>query len=124
LAVDDQGQVYVADTWNRRVQIFAPEPDGSYAPVAVWDVNAWYGTTAEIKPYLAVDSNHHVFITDPSTCRILEFTERGVILRVWGECGDDGLSLNSPTGLAIDPLDGLWVSDSRHDRLVHYTLPS
>jgi predicted membrane-bound mannosyltransferase/DNA-binding beta-propeller fold protein YncE len=124
LALDEQGRVYVADTWNRRVQIFAPEPDGSYVPVASWEVNAWFGTTAEIKPYLAVDSNHHVYITDPSTCRILEFTERGVVLAVWGRCGDDELSLNSPTGLAVDPLGGLWISDSRHDRLVHYPMPA
>jgi predicted membrane-bound mannosyltransferase/DNA-binding beta-propeller fold protein YncE len=120
LAVDDQGRVYVADTWNRRVQIFAPKPDGSYESVAAWDVEGWYGTNTEIKPYLAVDSSHHVYVTDPSTCRILEFTERGVILNVWGACGDDEHSLNSPTGLAIDPLGGIWVSDSRHDRLVHY----
>jgi DNA-binding beta-propeller fold protein YncE len=116
--------VYVADTWNRRVQIFAPGPDGSYASVSVWDVDGWYGTTTEIKPYLAVDSNHHVYVTDPSTCRILEFTERGVILAVWGTCGEDNLSLDVPTGIAIDPLGGLWVSDSRHNRLVHYPMPS
>ncbi len=124
LAVDELGQVYVADTWNRRVQIFAKGPDGSYSPVTVWSVDAWYGTTTEIKPYLAIDSDHHVYITDPSTCRIMEFTERGVILAVWGGCGDDNFSLNSPTGLALDPLGGLWVSDSRHDRLVHYQMPN
>jgi predicted membrane-bound mannosyltransferase/DNA-binding beta-propeller fold protein YncE len=124
LAVDDQGRVFVADTWNRRVQIFAPEPDGSYSPEAMWDVDAWYGTTSEIKPYLALDSNHHVYLTDPSTCRILEFTERGVVLNVWGKCGEDPFSLDSPTGIAIDPLGGVWVSDSHHDRLVHYPLPN
>jgi predicted membrane-bound mannosyltransferase/DNA-binding beta-propeller fold protein YncE len=123
LAIDDQGFAYVADTWNRRVSIFAPAPDGSFEFYTLWDVNAWFGTTAEIKPYLAVDANHHVFLTDPSTCRLLEFTQRGVILNVWGKCGEDDYSLNSPTGLAVDPLGGIWVSDSRHDRLVHYPLP-
>jgi DNA-binding beta-propeller fold protein YncE len=124
LAIDDLGRVYVADTWNRRVQIFAKGEDGLYVSAAMWGVDAWYGTTTDIKPYLAVDSNHHVYLTDPSTCRIMEFTERGVILSVWGSCGDDGLSLDAPTGLAFDPLGGLWISDSRHDRLVHYQLPN
>jgi hypothetical protein len=71
-----------------------------------------------------VDSVHHVYISDPGSCRIIEFNERGVVLSVWGTCGDDPNSLNTPTGLAIDPQGGLWVSDSRHDRMVHYTQPN
>jgi hypothetical protein len=73
---------------------------------------------------LAVDSVHHIYVTDPGTCRIIEFNERGVVLSVWGTCGDDPQSLNTPTGLAVDLAGGLWVTDSRHDRLVHYTQPT
>jgi predicted membrane-bound mannosyltransferase/DNA-binding beta-propeller fold protein YncE len=124
LAMDEQGKVYVADTWNHRVQIFAPGADGVYAPVEVFDVNGWFGTSPDTKPYLTVDSVHHIYITDPGTCRIIEFNERGVVLSVWGACGDDPNSLNTPTGLAVDPQGGLWVTDTRHDRLVHYTQPN
>jgi predicted membrane-bound mannosyltransferase/DNA-binding beta-propeller fold protein YncE len=124
LAVDEQSRVYVADTWNHRVQIFAPNPDGTYTSTESFDVSGWFGTSPDTKPYLAVDSVHHVYITDPGSCRIIEFNERGVVLSVWGTCGDDPNSLNTPTGLAIDPQGGLWVSDSRHDRMVHYTQPS
>jgi NHL repeat. len=116
--------VYVADTWNHRVQIFAPNPDGTYTSTESFDVSGWFGTSPDTKPYLTVDSVHHVYITDPGSCRIIEFNERGVVLSVWGTCGDDPNSLNTPTGLAIDPAGGLWVSDSRHDRMVHYTQPS
>ncbi len=124
LAVDELGRVYVADTWNHRVQIFAPNPDGTYASAESFDVSGWFGTSPDTKPYLAVDSVHHVYLTDPGSCRIIEFNERGVVLSVWGACGDDPNSLNTPTGLAIDPLGGLWVSDSRHNRMVHYTQPN
>ena len=124
LAVDEQGRVYVADTWNHRVQIFAPNPDGTYTSTESFDVSGWFGTSPDTKPYLTVDSVHHVYITDPGSCRIIEFNERGVVLSVWGACGDDPNSLNTPTGLSIDPAGGLWVSDSRHDRMVHYTQPS
>jgi predicted membrane-bound mannosyltransferase/DNA-binding beta-propeller fold protein YncE len=123
LAVDEQGRVFVADTWNHRVQIFAADAEGAYAPVGSFDVNGWYGTSPDTKPYLAVDSVHHVYVTDPGTCRIIEFNERGVVLSVWGSCGDDPNSLNTPTGLATDLHVGLWVTDTRHDRLVHYTQP-
>jgi predicted membrane-bound mannosyltransferase/DNA-binding beta-propeller fold protein YncE len=123
LAVDAESRVYVADTWNHRVQIFAPNPDGSYTPAGSFDISGWFGTSPDTKPYLAVDSSHHIYITDPGSCRIIEFNERGVVLSVWGKCGDDPNSLDTPTGIAIDPLGGLWVSDSRHDRLVHFTQP-
>jgi predicted membrane-bound mannosyltransferase/DNA-binding beta-propeller fold protein YncE len=124
IALDDLGRVYVADTWNHRVQIFAPSPDGTYASVESFDVSGWFGTSPDTKPYLAVDSVHHIYVTDPGTCRIIEFNERGVVLSVWGTCGDDPQSLNTPTGLAVDLAGGLWVTDSRHDRLVHYTQPT
>jgi predicted membrane-bound mannosyltransferase/DNA-binding beta-propeller fold protein YncE len=123
LALDNLGRVYVADTWNHRVQIFAPGADGTYASVESFDVSGWFGTSPDTKPYLTVDSVHHIYVTDPGTCRIIEFNERGVVLSVWGSCGTDPQSLDTPTGLAVDPAGGLWVADSRHDRLVHYTQP-
>jgi predicted membrane-bound mannosyltransferase/sugar lactone lactonase YvrE len=124
IALDADGRVFVADTWNRRVQIFQPNPDGSYSPEAEWPVNAWYGTSPEFKPYLTLDSARHVFISDPSTCRLVEFNERGLVLAVWGQCGEDATSLSGPTGLALDPTGGIWVSDSHNNRLAHYLSPN
>jgi predicted membrane-bound mannosyltransferase/DNA-binding beta-propeller fold protein YncE len=124
IALDELGRVYVADTWNHRVQIFAPSPDGTYTFVESFDVNGWFGTSPDTKPYLAVDAVHHIYVTDPGTCRIIEFNERGVVLSVWGTCGDDPQSLSTPTGIAVDLQGGLWVVDSRHNRLVHYTQPT
>jgi predicted membrane-bound mannosyltransferase/DNA-binding beta-propeller fold protein YncE len=124
IALDESGRVYVADTWNHRVQIFAPSPDGTYTAVESFDVNGWFGTSPDTKPYIAVDSIHHIYVTDPGTCRIIEFNERGVVLSLWGACGDDPQSLSTPTGLAVDLNGGLWIADSHHDRLVHYTQPT
>lgn len=124
IALDQDGRVFVADTWNRRVQIFTPASDGTYMPESAWDVSAWYGTLPDFKPYLALDSGMHVYISDPSTCRLLEFNERGLILALWGSCGETGDGLNNPTGLAVDSGGGIWVSDSRNNRLVHYPPPS
>jgi sugar lactone lactonase YvrE len=124
VAVDSSGRVFVADTWNRRVQIFTPDPDGTFSPETEWPVNAWYGTMPENKPYLALDSSRHVYLSDPLTCRLVEFNERGLILAVWEQCGEDESSLSGPTGLALDSTGGVWVSDSHNNRLVHYPSPN
>jgi predicted membrane-bound mannosyltransferase/DNA-binding beta-propeller fold protein YncE len=124
IALDSDGRVFVADTWNRRVQIFAPNRDGTFSAETEWPVNAWYGTSPEFKPYLVLDSARHVYLSDPSTCRLIEFNERGLVLAVWGQCGEDNLSLNGPTGLALDSAGGVWVSDSQNNRLVHYLSPN
>jgi predicted membrane-bound mannosyltransferase/streptogramin lyase len=123
VAVDDRGRVYVADTWNSRVQIFAPAPSGGYTVLAAWDVDGWYGQDPANKPYLAVDSAYHVFLTDPTTCRVMEFSQAGAILALWGECGEGAGQIGMPTGITWSATSGLWVTDSKANTLLHFTLP-
>ncbi len=69
IAIDANGAIYIADTWNQRIQTFMPSEDGlSYTPLRQWDVDAWYGQSLENKPFIAVDNRGHVFITDPEGC--------------------------------------------------------
>ena len=56
IAVDQAGLVYVADTWNQRIQVFQPDDQGQYSPLRSWDLQAWYGQSLENKPYLTVDT--------------------------------------------------------------------
>jgi predicted membrane-bound mannosyltransferase/sugar lactone lactonase YvrE len=123
LTVDNQGRLFVADTWNQRIQSFQPGEDGSYQPLQMWDVSAWYGQSLDNKPYLAVDDQGHVFATDPEGYRVLEFTETGEIVRFWGDysLGNDGFGLVG--SVAVDPQSGVWVSDAGNHRLMHFTLP-
>jgi DNA-binding beta-propeller fold protein YncE len=123
MAVDNQGRLYVADTWNQRIQSFQPNGDGSYRPLLMWDVSAWFGQSLDNKPYLAADELGHVFATDPEGYRVLEFTESGEIVRFWGDysVGNDGFGLVG--SVAIDPQGGVWVSDAGNHRLMHFNLP-
>jgi len=122
IALDAAGNVYIADTWNQRVQVFVPDSSGLiYTPVAEWPVSAWYGNSVQNKPFIAVDAQGHVYVTDPGACRVLEFSAQGQILRLWGACGTDANSFGLPVGLAAGgPAGGLWVSDAGNNRLLHY----
>lgn len=126
IALDANGLVYITDTWNQRVQVFTPDPTGLvYTSVKTWDVSAWYGQSLENKPFIAVDKNENVFISDPEGCRIIEFSSTGVPMRTWGDCGFSQNQFSLPVGLAFDGSGGLWVSDAgENNRLLHFLASS
>ena len=125
ITVDKNGTVYVVDTWNQRIQTFTPiETDGnlSFIPDKQWDVYGWFGQSLDNKPYIAVNDDLHVFITDPDGYRVMEFDQNGVLIRVWDDL-DSETSLGMPSGIAVDADGHVWVTDSINNRLMRYTLP-
>jgi len=123
IAVDADGLVYIADTWNQRVQIMAPDTDGSYIPFLNYEVVAWYGESLDNKPYLVVDNQGNLYVSDPEGFRILHFTRTGTFINFFGDYGTGLNGFNLPTGVAVDADNGLWVADSANHRILHFTVP-
>ncbi len=125
IAIDKNGTVYVVDTWNRRVQTFIPiETEGnlSFVPEKQWDVYGWFGQSLDNKPFIAVNDELHVFITDPDGFRAMEFDQNGVLIRVWDDLNPNS-SLGMPSGVAIDNDGHVWITDSLNNSLRRYTMP-
>ncbi len=123
IAVDAQDRVYVADTWNQRIQVFAKDGSGHYAPFKNWEYTGWYGQSLDNKPYITVDANGHIFISDPEQARVVEYQTFDQALRCWSEFSNQQDGLLLPTGLAADPQGGLWIADSGNNRILHFTPP-
>ena len=126
IAIDRNGTVYVADTWNQRIQTFTvTETDTGpiFEPDKQWDVFGWFGQSLDNKPYIAVDENLHVFITDPEGYRVIEFDQNGEVVRVWGDYGDTAANFGIASGIAVDNDGHVWVSDSAFNRVMRFTLP-
>jgi len=124
VAVAGDGTVYVTDTWNQRVQSFVPSEDGAlYFPSVQWDVNAWFGQSLDNKPFIAVSEDKHVFISDPEGYRVIEFTENGEFVRTWGDFGVGSTEIGLASGLTVDPLGFVWVTDAGNNRILRYQLP-
>ncbi len=120
LALDDQGHVYVADTWNQRVQVFR-ETEGVFVVAHQWEVFGWFGQSLDNKPYLDVDANGNVFVTDPEGYRVLQFDAEGNIVRYWGGYGAGPGQIGLAGAVAVDAQGGLWLSDAGNNRLMHFT---
>jgi len=123
LALSSNNQLFVADTWNQRIQAFLAGSDGSYIPLTSWDIAGWYGQSLDNKPYLAVDNKNNLFATDPEGYRILQFTTQGQFIQYWGDYSTETDGFGLPSSVAVDPNGGVWVSDAGNNRIVHFTLP-
>jgi DNA-binding beta-propeller fold protein YncE len=126
VAVGSDGTVYVTDTWNQRIQTFIPSEGTDeviYFPLAQWDINGWFGQSLDNKPFIAVSGNNHVFITDPEGYRIIEFTSAGEFVRTWGDFGSGPDQFGLASGVAVDPLGFIWVTDANNNRIMKFRLP-
>jgi sugar lactone lactonase YvrE/4-amino-4-deoxy-L-arabinose transferase-like glycosyltransferase len=119
IAVDLQGNVYVTDTWNQRVQVFSPDTTRmAYTDAAEWPVDGWYGTGLDNKPFITVDPNGNVSVTDPGLCRVISFDNNGKPAHVYDGCASGTFQL--PSGIVSDGSGGLWVTDAASGKLVHF----
>ena len=126
VAIDRNGTVYVTDTWNQRIQTFRriETPEGlTFEPEKQWDVYGWFGQSLDNKPFIAVNDDLHVFITDPEGYRVMEFDQNGEIVRVWGDYGNTNTGFGLASGIAIDPEGNVWVSDGAFNRVMRFKLP-
>ena len=129
VAIASDGTVYVTDTWNQRIQSFIPDQNGTfYSPLQQWDVNAWFGSggniqTLDNKPFITTGANNHVFITDPEGYRVIEFTANGEFVRTWGDFGIGDTEIGLASGITVDQLGFVWVTDAGNNRILRYSLP-
>ena len=121
LAASNGGLVAVADTWNRRIQVFEPSEDGlHYTQVSAFDVEAWYGTGIDNKPYITFSPKGNILISDPNGFRILEFTPGGEFVRGIEDLITSSDLFSQPYGLVFDSGGNLWVSDASSDTVMKF----
>ena len=117
IAVDSQGNVYVADTNNHRIKKFTST--GTY--VTMWGSQ---GTANGLffEPYgVAVDGQGNVYVADTRNHRIQKFTPSGVFLAKWGTGGTGNGQFNCPAGVAVDGRGNVYVTDMNNHRIQQFT---
>ncbi|QYK50426.1 MAG: TIGR03663 family protein [Anaerolineales bacterium] len=106
-------RIYVADTWNQRVQVLEYR-DGRFIPITNWEIAGWYGQSLVNKPYLSVGKDSQVFIADPEAGRVLVYNPDGTLAYFFGGYDQEAANILVAQGAAADPNGGVWVIDSQN----------
>ncbi len=125
VAVDAAGNVYVADTWNHRIQKFAPDTVGfDGEPLASWGrfakvtANDAAGWGAFFGPRgIDIGPNGNVYVADTGNNRVQVFDAHGKFLRVFGSAGDGFGQLAEPVGIAVDADGEVYIADTWNHRI-------
>lgn len=135
IGVDSQGNVYVADTWNHRVEKF--DKDGKFLLafggfINLSDDAAASDPEVDAKFYgprgIAVGPDDKIYVTDTGNKRVLIFDTTG---KAVGQINsgvtpaklaqnypyDKPGELNEPIGIAVDKDSNVYVADTRNQRI-------
>lgn len=114
VAVSSQGFIYVADTWNNRIQKFTP--DGRF--VTMWGGHGsdFYGPRD-----LAIGPDGMVYVSDTGNKRIQKFDSNGTFVLEWGQPGGLPGEFDEPVGITTDSQGNVYVADTGNQRVQVFT---
>jgi DNA-binding beta-propeller fold protein YncE len=126
IAIGDDGRIYVADTWNHRVQVFSPEGAFLFSWGSFFDAqddpNASQASPGQF--YGPRDIAVHdgmIYVTDTGNERVQVFTPEGEFVRMFGLPGSSDGQLLEPVGIHVTDDGTVLVADSHNARIARFT---
>ena len=112
IALDQEGNVYVADTGNNRIQVFSS--NGTF--ISQWGRHG-NGTLRDPQGIAVESSSGNVYVADTSNNRIEVFSSNGTFISRLGRYGPGNGSFIHPEGIALDQEGNVYVADTGNNRI-------
>ncbi len=114
IAVDTKGNIFIADRGNLRVQEF----NSSLA----WVRNIAQAEEEEGPFYLNIDpKTGNLWVAYSWDNKIGEFTNEGMLIKMWGTAGSGPGELLDPYGVVVGPEGNIWISEYGNNRVQVFT---
>jgi RHS repeat-associated protein len=117
LAIDASGDVWVADSYNNRIEKFSSS--GTWL-ATYGKYGSGNGEYSEPDGIAINHSTGNVYITDQNNNRVEELNEKGEFVRAFGSAGTGNGQFDEPAGIAIDTKGDVWVTDYSNDRVQEF----
>jgi tripartite motif-containing protein 71 len=108
VVVDEARRIYVADTYNHRIQVF--DPKGQFLQTLGAE-GAQPGALLRPKG-LAWGPDHLLYVADTGNHRIQAFNQQGEVVTVLGAFGHLPGQFNAPEAVAVDSSNTLYIADT------------
>ena len=108
VAVDADGNVFVTDTFNDRVEIF--DADGNF--ISMFGKNGDAPADFERPKSIAIDGDGHIWVVDAGQGQVKVFNQSGRLLIYFGGQGYFPGQFMGPWGITIDKFNRVIVSET------------
>ena len=111
VAIDSQGDLYIADTGNNRIVKLDQSGNASAVGTGLFSLSRPAG--------VALDLNDDLYISDAGNNRVVEIAAAGGQAFI---VNTTGFSLSNPSSVSIDKNNTLYIADTENNRIV--TVPA
>jgi DNA-binding beta-propeller fold protein YncE len=115
VTADEEGNIFVVDTGNQRVQVF--DKEGKFIRIINGSKDG-KGESNFVNPRgIGIDSRGYVYVVSNLTHMIYGFTKEGEQMFQFGSMGEGNGQFNLPNGLFIDDQDHVYITDTLNLRV-------
>jgi streptogramin lyase len=115
VTVDQEGNIYVVDTGNQRVQVF--DKEGNFSSI-LGGTNSAAGDSTFVNPRgIGIDSRGMIYVVSNLTHIVYGFNKDGEQTFQFGSMGEANGEFSLPNGLFVDSKDNVYITDTLNLRV-------